>query len=1076
MTKSLIILVFLIAGHAVLSQKIYHLDKKKAPKLLFNEMKRLPDKSNTYITTTSYDYRKIPKVEEYRPLPKPVIADFKETIVAENSVSKPIEIEIVWKSKTLRAYQELNVPDFLFKDISTRNIKYLDKAHGFISNKIITICQDSLGIIWLGTGTDGLCRLSGSSMKVYNKQSGLPSNNINKVFIDRNGIMWISTSNGVAFIKNNTIYYSGDEILSDGSYTEISEDHSGNIWLASQKHGAIKITNNKIEVFDSNSGLPGNIVNVVFEDKEGNIWFGLNTDGFCRYDGDKFYHYFLSKSPEYNSVKSFYEYDGAIWIGIFQSPLVKYVNGKFYKYKLFEIRQPTAYSFTENRFGLWIALYGQGLMNIKGNMHKLYNPSDGLVGNNSYSVYNDANNNLWIADLSSGLSRFDENLFYSNKESSEIPMKVTEGIKKDKDGNIWYLPNGGFLVKEDNTHYTVFDNTKYLPLYALRHAFDGEFMANGDIFLSTYSMGVLKINDTKFEYTKFDSGNYVMESSSVKPNEIWFSTMFNGLKKYDYKSYYDITSKHGLSGDKITRIKHDKRGRLWVAVADKGVDIIDNNTIAHVDKEAGLSSNNTTFFYNDDRRFWIASENGINIIEGDSMLILNRSTGLISNKIRSIIKDKRNNYWIGTSDGISKVKFTNDSSIEVQNYESEHGLNITDFNSTVFLLDDGRIRWGTTNNILTAIPENENINQNEIKLNLESITFNDTTISNIDYFKNVFEIYPGKSLALDFFFVDWGYESSLKYEYSIINYGEEDTIWRNNGKSSELLINDLPTGDYTVLLRAFSNNKVSNIKVIKLSFMPHWWESKGFVVLLIVFFIIIGPLIFLYYSYLSRKKRQKLELLVNEKTNELLEENKIKDALVQEIHHRVKNNLQSITSLVEMQLYSTQNEGEKKALIDTQLRISAMALVHEMLYSSDDFGKVSAKNYLEELVNSINEMSNTKKLPIEFVLEVEDFTIGMANCISFGLLTSEIISNSIKYAFKNTRDPLIKVSFHLNDSAVLYTIKDNGVGFNPESVDEEKSLGLRLINIFAKQLDSKFGYEFDSGTTVKLIIPKQKLI
>ena len=714
-------------------------------------------------------------------------------------------------------------------------------------------------------------------------------------------------------------------------------------------------------------------------------------------------------------------------------------------------------------------------MNIKGNMHKLYNPSDGLVGNNSYSVYNDANNNLWIADLSSGLSRFDENLFYSNKQSSEIPMKITEGVKKDKDGNLWYLPNGGFLVKEDNTQYTVFDNTKYLPLYALRHAFDGEFMDNGDIFLSTYSMGVLKISDTKFEYTKFDSGNYVMESSSVKPDEIWFSTMFNGLKKYDYKSYYDITSKHGLSGDKITRIKHDKRGRLWVAVADKGVDIINKNTIAHLDQEAGLSSNNTTFFYNDDRRFWIAGENGINIIEGDSMLILNRSTGLISNKIRSIIKDRRNNYWIGTSDGISKVKFIDDNSIEIQNYESEHGLNITDFNSTVFLLDDGRIRWGTTNSILTAVPENENVVQNEMKLNLENIILKDTISGNFNKTDNLYELNPVNSLTLEFFAIDWGNENTIEYKYSIISDGATDTIWQSNGKNNKVLIKDLPTGDYVVLLRAYSNNKVSKIKTVNVTILPHWYESLTFNVFVIVFFIIVGPLIFLIYSYNSRRKRLKLEKLVHEKTNELVEENNIKDALVQEIHHRVKNNLQSITSLVEMQIFSAQDEVEKRALADIQLRISAMAIVHEMLYSSEDIGKVSAKKYLEELVNSINEMSNTDKLPIEFKMNVEDFNIGMSNCISFGLLTSEIISNSIKYAFEGIEKPSIELNFQVDDSEVIYTITDNGIGFNPDLVNEDESLGLRLIDIFAKQLNSKLEYDFDNGTKVKLIIPYKSL-
>lgn len=1073
--KFIVILSLLFASHFVKSQKVYHLDKKKAPVLQFHEMTNMPEKSITNTLTTEYDTKRVPKTDEFKALPNPQKIDFKKKIVLEKDVAERVKRKVEWKAIFIKNNENIELPDFLFKDNSLRNIKYLDKSHGFISNSVAAICQDSLGVIWLGTQNEGLCKITGSRMNVLNIKNGLPSNTINDLYIDSKGKLWVCTNAGVIYIDNNFIYQSDDEILGTAGIKRISEDNSGNLWFATNNKGAVKYKDGSIEIFNKNSGLPGNDVNKVYQDINGNIWFGLNYKGLCVYKEKSFVIYTLSQNGDYNTVKNFYEYNGDLWMGPFQSPLMKYVDGEFYTYKLFSGREPTVYSFTENRFGLWLAAYGKGLINLKDGKYKVYSQKDGLVGKSSFYVFNDSKDNLWVGDLISGLSRFDENIFYSNNKSEEIPIKITEGIKEDRNGNIWYLPNGQNLVKEDANHYTVFDNSKYLPPYALHHAFDGEFMPNGDIFLSTYSMGVLKITDSKFEYTKFDSGNFVMESSSFKPDEIWFSTMQNGLKKFNYKSFYDITSYNGLSGNNVGCIKHDSKGRLWVAVGGKGIDIINDNTIANLNIKSGLLSNIVTFFYPENDRFWIGTDAGINIIEGDNMLILTKEKGLISNHIRSIIKDKQNNYWISTPDGLSKIKFLDNDLIQIKNYSTEYGLNVTDFNSSVLLLEDGRIRWGTNHNILTAEPDNENKSDYKIKMNLDSFVLSDTTLENINFYADQLLVKPDNDLIINYYAIDWGNENTIEYEYSIINDGATDTTWQSNGKNTEVSIKDLSTGDYVVLIRAFTKNKVSKIKTVNITFLPHWYESTIFILFISAFFIIVGPLIFLIYTYNNNVKRRRLEKIVSEKTNELVEENKIKDALVQEIHHRVKNNLQSITSLVEMQIFSSQDDVEKKALADIQLRISAMAIVHEMLYSSDDIGKVSAKKYLEELVNSINEMSNTDKLPIEFKMNVEDFNIGMSNCISFGLLTSEIISNSIKYAFEGIEKPSIELNFKLDDSEVIYTITDNGIGFDPDLVNEDESLGLRLIDIFAKQLDSKLEYKFDNGTKVKLIIPNKNL-
>ena len=197
----------------------------------------------------------------------------------------------------------------------------------------------------------------------------------------------------------------------------------------------------------------------------------------------------------------------------------------------------------------------------------------------------------------------------------------------------------------------------------------------------------------------------------------------------------------------------------------------------------------------------------------------------------------------------------------------------------------------------------------------------------------------------------------------------------------------------------------------------------------------------------------------NLKLNSALKKN---EALVQEIHHRVKNNLQSISIIVEMQMnYEKLNSAP---LNDVYRRISAMKLVHEMLYQQKDVTQISISKYMNELIVSIMEMSSFTDRNVVFDCDFDEVYLGSSKCVALGMLTSEIISNSFKHAFNSQNDLQIAIKLKCQDGIISLCIKDNGT---LDIISVKTNLGSRLIAIFLQQLKAQFklnekeGYNYE---------------
>lgn len=209
---------------------------------------------------------------------------------------------------------------------------------------------------------------------------------------------------------------------------------------------------------------------------------------------------------------------------------------------------------------------------------------------------------------------------------------------------------------------------------------------------------------------------------------------------------------------------------------------------------------------------------------------------------------------------------------------------------------------------------------------------------------------------------------------------------------------------------------------------------------------------------------------LKETENELKESLRVKNVLLHEIHHRVKNNMQIISSLLNLQTDYVNEEETKNVLKDSQTRVKSMAMIHEKLYMSKDLSHVNFKEYTKKLVYDIFYTYGVQVGIIKPVIDMEDVEFNMETAIPLGLILNELVVNSLKYAFPDGNKGSITIQLVTEDGKYILTVTDDGVGF-PEDIDFETidSLGLKLVKNLVHQIDGEIKLDRTHGTEYKII-------
>ncbi len=268
-----------------------------------------------------------------------------------------------------------------------------------------------------------------------------------------------------------------------------------------------------------------------------------------------------------------------------------------------------------------------------------------------------------------------------------------------------------------------------------------------------------------------------------------------------------------------------------------------------------------------------------------------------------------------------------------------------------------------------------------------------------------------------------------------------------------------------------TDKKDTELKLLKVEGEKNEQRKQLYLILALAGLIIAGLLAFFGYKNTQKNKKLNSQKTILERT---LDE---KNVLLREVHHRVKNSFQIVSSLLYLQSENVTDEKAKIAIKEAENRVRSMVLVHQKLYNKDELVGINSQEYISDLIKDIFESHSMQKEPVTYNLNIESHVLDIETITPLGLILNELIINTIKHAFEgNEKGNTIHVDFSkIKDKLVLKVI-DNGKGFEGEI--KQTSFGITLMKALSKQLKASLNYEskLKEGTQAILSISKFNIL
>ena len=940
-----------------------------------------------------------------------------------------------------------------------------DSTNSLPDNTVRALLKDSQGTVWIGTSA-GLARLD-EEFNITRFPIALSQNQEPRPIVVRSlaegeaGLLWIGTQRNGLIAYNpelgTTSHYrhdpNNDNTIGGNYIRAIFADTKGTVWIGSNGGGlsALNPATGKITHYRHNSNtdsLGSDLVWKIFEDRSGTLWIGTEGGGLNRWlpQSKSFRRYQYNSANAYSLADNFV-YDimqdegDVIWVGTY-SGISKW-NSSVPTIPHFRQQEKQPYPLSSNKISafaqrkdgkIWIATKGGGLdlwqpgSNVFINRkHESGNPQT-LSSNLLMSLTVDSKNNLWIGSMNGGLSLLaeGEDIFQNFRnvagDSDSISSNAVSNILEDKKGRLWVSTFGGGL-------------NLYLG--------DGKFRRLPENIGSNYQF----------------SSRFLIDLELSPEGKIWIASDGGGLMQFDPDTEQVNVFKHQLnqldsiSGDHIISLLQTASG-LWVGTRDTGLNLYKNNRWQRFNQPGKLSSNG----------------------------------------IYGILEDQYQRIWITHAKGLSAY---DPRTGNFTDYSTTQGLQGEDFNSgAAFKTSSGYLLFGGTNGFNYFDPLTIHGNRHIPPIRLTRFRkFNEEVLLQQPAYsiENISLDYTDYVIGFEFAAMDYTNPEKNQYRYKLEGF---DNDWVETRGINQTTYTNLEAGKYTFRVQGSNNDGVWNSTglAVKLNVSPPlwatWWAYLLYFIGLALAFYVAARV---YRERLHREEERRtnirLKELVAERTSDLekeildhkaarkqlsmsLEE---KEILLKEVHHRVKNNMQVISSLLNIQADTVSDITLVTLLNESQQRIKSMSLIHENLYRSDNLLEINFENYIEMLANGLLRFYRFDNLAIGLQLDVDDIYLDIDRAVPCGLIINELVSNSLKHAWKGRSGTgTISISFKKinNGSDYCFSIGDDGIGV-PEGFDIESatSMGLEIVRILTQQLDGTVKLENDNGTTFIIEFP-----
>ena len=570
------------------------------------------------------------------------------------------------------------------------------------------------------------------NLQYLDVDQGLSSSYVMDIIEDSRGNLWISTwATGVCMYnsRNFTNYDKYSGLLSNYIWS-IFEDSKGNIWFGSDGSGVANYNGDRFVNFSVEDGLAGTVVYDILEDERGNIWFATNN-GLTKFDGKEFYTYRAENGLGGNTILD-------IHLGMNNRILITTENG----FSIFDGVLFTLYSsknglksentnsiFEDSEGNIWIGSLDAGICLFDGYTFFSFDETHGLAGNEVTSIIEDDYNRIWIGSANNGLSIYDRSEFIQIDKNEGLSSNTIRAIFQDSNLNVWIGTNGG-LNKYNERSFKNFTEEQGLGGIIVRGIAEDKF---GNLWLGQAS-GADKFTGQAYENYGAEQGftdNSIRVVTQDHEGNIWFGTNGDGAYHFDGEQFKHYTTKSGLSGNTILSMFEDSDNNMWFGTLTAGVSKFNGTTFEHLTTEEGLTNNTIRAIIEDnDKNMWFGTNSGgLEKFDGEMVTHYTTKEGLSMNTILSLMIDTEGKLWIGTEGrGINVMK--NDKIISIG---EEDGLS----NGIIWsIIEDSE------NNIWVGTEKG--LNHIDIQ---ENKTFNVTNYGKLDGLKGV-DFYPN-SVYLD---------------------------------------------------------------------------------------------------------------------------------------------------------------------------------------------------------------------------------------------------------------------------------------------------------------------------------------
>ncbi len=1017
--------------------------------------------------------------------------------------------------------------------VTRDSVQTIDTSRGFSDNVVICLTLDSSKALWAGTSSHGLYCIpppySLENARRFTTDNGLPSNEIRSLCTGSDGSVWATTWHGhlvrlspsgtpsVSIVPlppgQKALYLragtdgkilvsatAGVYQLQQGNFTLIipslipgsdyfvtlKEDRDGNIWAGSYLSGLVRRTppnaGAAISTYSKSIGLAANYVSEVYEDNDGSIWIGtevgLNrlSDGafVTLYDEDGFTDEMancLAETP-----------DGVVWAGTDGGGLVKVLRGKV------------------------VARFGR---------------EEGLHNMFVTALTVDATGRLLVSTQDSGtyVFRDDRRLSVLFKTPSVV-YSLREGV----DGSFWCGTADGILRLAPNT---------FRPIPPARHGermLGTCLLAGGEdrMWVGTPN-GLLRFKDTiATSYDRADGlpAAYVTSLARDSAGTIWVGTPA-GIACRTGDRFVAFSRAQGLPDPYVTSITPDDLGFLWLGtpsgiyrVARSEFDSVANGTKQRLEALAfgetdGLRSNEcaegdgVTFRSHRNGSLWFSTTRGIAVVDPSHLRLRQRLAPLqveqVASSTNRILRSEPYQLHAGEND--FSIQYTLPVFLGQGRVRFQYRLEGFDRD----WIDAGTRRFAQYTNVPPGDYRFSVRASGDSPVSSQA-TMTSVAISIAPFFYERKVFYVGLALLAAF---GLGMSHVVRVrraderERKLARMVDERTkALRESESHRQAILQVMPLILYTAKTPdEFGATWITENTMGVTGFPPNrFLEEKGFWTSRVhpddvkrvnanLEMLRNGSAGDIEYRWrcadgtyhwfldhtvtLERRSDGCVEysgvwfditdkIDAEEQLRKSLSE---KEALLREVHHRVKNNLTIITSLLNLQASSLEDRTHRDVLREAEGRVRSMATLHEHLYKSDNLGAVDLKSYISALVRTL---SRTYSKPgVDIVTNVEGVALDIAHAIPCGLIVNELVTNCMKYAFPDNRGGKVQVSLQQpSPNKFSLEVRDDGVGFTvPTNLESSPTLGLKLVGILSHQLEGSVEFTSGTGTSCVVTVP-----